>query len=106
MSTSVYPLLAGNPNFTFPVVLTEIEYSFNIKWNFRELAWYLSIRDITGNDLVSNIKIVPMVDLLGNYLDKTLPSGTLIFIPINYPKLPPITYDNLSTDYLFTYIEV
>ena len=106
MVTTYYPLVENNPNFTIPLVLSEVEYYFNFKWNTREVAWYLTIRNTSGVSLVSNIKLVPVIDLLGNYLDTSLPSGRLVIVPNNYPKIPAITYDNLTTDFLFTYTEV
>ncbi len=96
------------PNYSYTTALDGKEYKFNFIYNVREVSWYLNIYKLDGVALLSGIRLVPWLDILGIYTKEELPLGSLYLIPIttNYPSSPDITLDNLSTDFQLVYSSV
>ena len=95
------------PNYPYNTKLDGTDYYFNFKFGVRSpQGWYLTISDVDKNLLVSNIRIVPWIDLLTPYTREVLPKGNIILIPksTQYPKSKDITLDNLNTEFDLVYI--
>ena len=52
------PILPGDPNNQFQVVLNDAVYTFDVRWNTRDEAWYFDLTDSEGRLIVAGIKIV------------------------------------------------
>lgn len=52
------PILPGDPNNQFQVVLSDEVYTFDVRWNTRDEAWYFDMTDSEGKLVVAGIKIV------------------------------------------------
>lgn len=55
------------PFYTETVPLDGINYKLYFGYNQREDAWYLSIADELGNDLLNGIKLVCGIEFLGHW---------------------------------------
>ncbi len=52
------PLAPGDPNNQFQVVLNEEIYTFDVRWNTRDEAWYFDLSDVNGTVIVAGVKVV------------------------------------------------
>jgi len=93
------------PNYSSEVALDGVEYKMNFKYSVRGECWYLSLYSLAGTLLVSNVRLVPRVELLLPFVDSSLPLGILVLLPTSYeyPNSPKITLENLSTDFELYY---
>lgn len=97
---------SNTPRLNYSVILDETEFDFKFAWNTRQESWYLTITDREGIILLSNIRLVPNVDLLLPYVNDFLPQGSL-YLTTNddtFPQSPPITLENLSTEFFLAYV--
>jgi len=62
---SVLPFIPSDGNYRFTTALAEVQFTFDVRWNVREGAWYFDMYDADGVAMVSGIKIV-----LGAYLGR------------------------------------
>lgn len=68
------------PYFTQQITLSDVSYTFTFRWNSYDAAWFLTISDDNGNDLVSSIRMVLSHNLLENTADTGVPPGALIVV--------------------------
>lgn len=74
------PIRQEGPRFTFACELEGVSYTFAFRWNDRDGGWYMEISDATGDPIVSGIKVVIGILLLGRATSKLLPPGDLLAI--------------------------
>lgn len=79
---------------------------FYFTWNTRSSSWYLSISNVDETPLLSNIKLVPNLDLLANFPDSRKPLGALILLHNgdDISKPPKVTFDNIDTEYTLNFV--
>lgn len=80
MSALILPLDAVAPHYDVQVVLEGATYLFELRWNERSSAWFLSIHDGVGEVLTAGRRVVLGADLLGRSVDARLPPGTLVAV--------------------------
>lgn len=69
-----------------------------LKFNSRNNAWYLDIKDSSADaEILSGIKVMPMQNLTGRYILDNFPSGNIWCMRQNSVS-DPIGRDNLGTD--------
>lgn len=52
------PLVPSLPHYTFNTVLGDTAYNFEIRWNGRDAAWYMSVFEQDETPIFVNAKIV------------------------------------------------
>lgn len=80
MSTLVLPIDSEAPSYEFSCTLEGRTYTFDLTWNERSGAWFLSVRDTDGVDLVAGRRVVLGANLLGRSANAALPPGVLLAI--------------------------
>ena len=63
---TLIPFVPSLANYTFSTSLEGIMYTFVVRWNQRDAAWYFDLLDASDTPIASGIKIV-----LGCYLGST-----------------------------------
>lgn len=59
MSTAVsLPFLVSDTNYTLAVPVDSQELFFDVRWNSRDSAWYLDIREDDDSVIALNVKLV------------------------------------------------
>jgi len=72
------PTRTDVPRYDFELELESVTYKFDFEWSDREEAWYMSIKDLDGVELLSGRKIVLSYPLTVIHRDAGLPPGTFI----------------------------
>lgn len=67
-------------HFRFVSELGGVSYSFELRWNHREAAWFLTLGDGEGLPIVAGIRVVTAYSLLSRFTDERLPPGLLFAI--------------------------
>jgi hypothetical protein len=65
MAVSIIPFIPGDGNYRFSTTLNDEQYTFDVRWNSRDEAWYFDMLDAEGVMIVAGVKIV-----LGTYLGR------------------------------------
>lgn len=99
------PLLPKYPNYRFGATIGGSEYLFDPRWNSRDAAWYMDVREISLTPIVLGMKIV-----LGTYLGrrsnhKLFREGVLVAVDLDRSGLDA-TYDDFGTRIILQYIPV
>lgn len=89
MSTVALPLRTDLPHYDFTTELDGKSYTFVMKWNEREEAWYMDLYDSTNTLVIASRKIVIGWPLTNRYQDETLPPGTLIAVDTSNANQDP-----------------
>lgn len=82
---AILPLIPSEFNYTFDTVLSDITYTFDVRWNARQGAWYFDLIDQDGAMIIAGSKI-----MLGTFPGRRS----------NDPRFPPgvfIVYDNAKS---------
>ena len=98
--------LPTSPNYSYETALSGVEFKFHFIYSTREACWHLTMSSLSGDLIISNIRLVPWIDLLHQYVATSLPQGALALIPVSeeYPKSKEITLENLATDFVLFYL--
>lgn len=107
MTELVLPLPNSNDfPLRYTTILNNITYVFYFTWNTRSSSWYMSISTVDEVALLSNIKLVPNLDLLANFPDSRKPLGALILLynGDDVKRPPKVTFDNISTDFTLNFV--
>lgn len=94
-------------NYQYDVTLEGVDLTLWFTYFTKDIqSWYLSILTLEGDYLVSNQKLVPHVDMLGQYSSPELPEGILILFSktSDFENPEAITLDNLSTNFDLLFI--
>ncbi len=54
----IIPLRTDLTHYTFQIVLDGAEYTLELRWNERELAWYLNVQTAAKVPVLDSIKVV------------------------------------------------
>jgi len=76
----VLPLRDDAPHFEFSCRLDGVTFAFEFRWNDRARAWFMEIRDVEGNRLLSGRRVVLGFLLTQRFADPRLPAGQLVAI--------------------------
>ena len=106
---TVFQLPLPNSNdfpLRYTTILNNITYVFYFTWNTRSSSWYISIHLVDETPLLSNIKLVPNLDLLANFPDSRKPLGALILLHNgeDVKKPPKVTFENIATEYTLNFV--
>lgn len=96
------PLMPDVSDQTVDVTLEDVPYQFRVLWNERFGYFSLSVKEIGGDDLLTNVKMVNDFPLVGRFRKLAL-KGDLLFVHRAGKSYRP-TYSDLGRDYgLFYY---
>lgn len=104
MATLVLPVRSDVPFYDFEIDLEGRTYRFEIRWNGRAEAWFLTIRNSAGDILVAGRKIVLGAGLAGRSRTEGLPPGVLVAVDTTDSDVDPGRYD-LGRRVLLVYAE-
>ena len=76
----ILPLEKDSPHFEFEVDLDNDVFGFEFLWNHRDGYWYMTIKDATGVDIISSLRMVVGWPFLSFYRGSKTPKGQLVFI--------------------------
>lgn len=106
---AMYQLPLPNSNdfpLRYTTILNNITYVFYFTWNTRSSSWYMSISTVDEVLLLSEIKLVPNLDLIAQFPDSRKPKGAIILLyngdDVNKP--PVVTFDNIATEYTLNFV--
>lgn len=102
------PLSQTLPYYKQSTVLDNVNYIFQFKFNSREQAWYMEIRNQDNEILLSSIKLLPGFDLFRNHKHKNkdgLFLNPIILFKKNTPSERVIGLNNMGLDYELLYLE-
>jgi hypothetical protein len=77
MSSILLPVTADAPHYRFTCSLEGKSYGFELRWNGRSGAWFLTVSDVDGNVLAAGRRVVIGAELLGRSANAALPPGSL-----------------------------
>lgn len=91
--------------YRYTTILDNISYVFSFSWSVRAASWYVSIATIDQLPLVSNIRLVPNLNLFTNFPKSIRPKGRLFLVTNSedYKHPPVVTFDNIDTDFVLLY---
>lgn len=70
--------LTTNPFYTERVKIENRVFNIIVFWSTREQAWYLTIKTSQSESILTNLKLLPFVNLTGRFQDNRLPKGAFI----------------------------
>lgn len=83
-------------NYSYKVMLDNIYYTIEIKYNVRNDRYYLSLLDNTNNYIVQGCKITTGRDILHQYHHKYMcPKGSLFALSTDY-KIEAVNRQNFG----------
>ena len=91
MSVTLPTRTDGYPAYDFAVELDGALFSFAMRWNDRDAAWYMSIADSLGVLIVSGVRVVPGWDLLRRSVDPRRPQGAIVAVDTTGGGMPGLT---------------
>ncbi len=99
---SVVPFQPSDPNYRFQTVLNEDTYTFDVRWNTRDEAWYFDLLDQDGQPIVLGVKIVLGVFLSRQSAHKFFTEGVLAAVDLTLENRDP-GFDDLGVRVLVQY---
>lgn len=78
MASVRLPVNSAAPHYRFSVTLEGKLLTFELRWNERSEAWFLSLFDADGAPIFSGRRVVLGANLLGRSADARLPRGILL----------------------------
>ena len=107
MTTLTLPLpTSAAPRYSYRIILDGSEFKLSFHYLSRgDSSWHLSIYDKQDNPLAYNLKLIPWFDVLSGLPKGKLPAGKLGLVCLSEadPYSPPVTLENLSTDFKLVY---
>ena len=88
MASYTLPLRTDLPHYTFGVELEGVSYRFELRWNARAGAWWITVLTSDDQPIVSR-KVVVGFPLFDRYRDSRLPPGGLEAIDTTGAGLEP-----------------
>lgn len=86
---STLPVSSDVPHYSLQVSLDGTAYALELRWNERNLGWFLSVATPEGERLVDGVRVVCGISLLGRYVDERLPRGVLLAADTTGAALDP-----------------
>ena len=90
------PLVPSVPSYRVSTALEDQQYIFDVRWNARDLAWYLDISTEADEIILRGLKIVLGTVLGARSTDTRLPPGLLIPADLTSSGRDA-TFDDLGT---------
>ena len=72
------PLIPSVPNYRVSTALENTQYIFDVRWNSRDLSWYLDISTETDEPIRVGMRIMLGTILGARSTDPRMPPGMLI----------------------------
>lgn len=104
MATFALPLSQDLPWYSFEVTLSQVSYTFEMRYNTRRNRWSLSILDSTEAAILVGLPLLINRDIVGQYLSFLVPLGTLLVLDDSGNNLQP-TIQSFLTDHTLYYVE-
>jgi hypothetical protein len=79
----------GTASYEMVITLDGVAFRVGLDYSTREECWYMWISDLSGNLLVSAVKVVEATDLFFGFTSEDLPAGTLFCTSLNGDPGPP-----------------
>ena len=95
--------LQSYPDYSFKITISGVVYVFNVRWNDAYEYWALTITNVDGDPLASNIMMTTNVDLFYEKRGLGLPTGKLYLVDTKLTGTPA-TFDNIL-DFTLVYSE-
>ena len=90
--------------YELEVELDDVQFRLEFRYNDRDSAWYLTIRDAEDTLLRAGIRVVNSWDLLRLWAEDTRPDGQLV--TVNQGDVPnPPTLNQLGAEVVLTYLD-
>lgn len=93
---NILPFIPSDPHYFFETTLNDVPYTFDVRWNDRDRAWYFDMFDKDDFPIVRGVKIV-----LGTYLGRRSPHeffATNALVPVDMSSLNQDPgFDDLGT---------
>jgi len=103
MSLQILPIDASVPYYSVDVVLDGLQYTFQVKYNYRDEAWYFNLLDAEQNMLVAGRKFVVGGSLFNGLVVEGRPPGWLVAMDSSSHDLDP-TEDDLGERVYVVYV--
>lgn len=91
-------------SYKFSIILEEITYFLEFKFNKRIERWAMNLFDSDNNLLLAGITLLHNVDLIGRFQNEALPPGKFIMFDTEDAEKSP-TRDELGTRVKLLYQE-
>lgn len=98
------PLLEQTTDQTLDVTINDNPYTLRVLWNERFGYFSLSVLDLDGSDILTNVKMISNWPLTERFKDQRLPAGSFYFIRERGRKAYA-DYDALETEFGLYYYE-
>lgn len=76
----IVPTGSSQPDFQEDIDLGGRVYRLRFHYNGRDTAWYMTVADADGTEIVAGIKLIIETSLVGQYPSEDLPTGLLMVI--------------------------
>jgi len=87
------PIDSTDPHYVLTVQLEGARYQLAMDWNERESAWYLSVAEEDGTQIVDGIRVVVDWPLLRKVAASTRPPGEIVFVDTSRSGEDPGRYE-------------
>lgn len=98
------PLDGDDPHFTLEVDLDGADFQVQLDWNERDSAWYFTLRDSEGEDIVGSQRVASGWPMLRRVVDSRRPAGELVLVDIEGEGAEP-TMGTLGVSCVLMYYE-
>lgn len=97
----IVPIFSSTSSqFIIEAELGGSNWILGLRYNARDVSWYLSISDNNDNLVLSGIKLVPTYPLIERYrYIPNLPNGDFIVMDLDESPGGSVNFDNLGTRY-------
>lgn len=92
------------PWYTFRIVLSNITYTLQLRYNTRMDRWFMQIQDAVGNPIVSGLPLLQRYSPLLQYRTLAVPAGDIL-IYNNTGTLNPPGLASFLSDYSIIYVD-
>lgn len=83
------PLRSDLPHFDVQVTLDELTYTLEFRWNGRDSAWYMDVRDENGEPIQNGVKVVVDMPLGKRTRNQDFPKGYFFAVDSSGEQLDP-----------------
>lgn len=101
MAITNIPLRNDTSSFDFDITLENVPYNFLLVYNQREDRWYMSIRTVSGDQILNGIPVMVVWPMVARFKDERLPPGILFSASLDTPAVDPTRYDLEKSVLLF-----
>jgi hypothetical protein len=83
------PCYANLTHYDMQVVLDDVTFTLEFRWNTREQAWYMHVKQQDDTDVLDSVKIVINWPLAARYRDPRLPLGYFLAVDSSAAQQDP-----------------